>query len=197
MSPKMIGKYFYIQEPVSEYGHMKRIVYIGLLAAILYAAPYPVLAVYVLPYPSYMPGNKMYRITRLIDRLKAPLYFGNLSSYRYHLSLSDKYLVEAKTLFEYKQYLLAVDALRRSDKEFSYTLEFLVRAKNQGKDIGIFQSQYIEACDEHKRILTSLISTLPESFEWSPEKTAPTTLPFKTMLSASITRREKCMLRMN
>jgi len=75
-------------------------------------------AEYVLPYPSAMPGNKLYRIMRIIDELKKPLYFGSITRYKYHLSLADKYLVEAKTLFEYKQYLLAVDALERSDREF-------------------------------------------------------------------------------
>ncbi len=155
----------------------------------LFVLPRVAYASYVLPYPSYMPGNKMYRVTRLMDRMKAPFYFGNLSSFRYHLALSDKYLVEAKTLFEYKQYLLAVDALKRSDKEFSDVPQYLQKARKEGKDIRAFESLYNEAAQEHTRVLKSLLSTLPESFEWSPEKVASTTLSLKDMINTSIALR--------
>lgn len=155
----------------------------------LFALPRVAFASYTLPYPSYMPGNKMYRITRLIDRVKAPFYFGNLSSFRYHLMLSDKYLVEAKTLFEYKQYLLAVDALNRSDTEFAKVPQYLQKARKEGKDIREFESLYSEGAQEHIRVLKSLLVTTPESFEWSPEKVAPTTLSLYDTITASVALR--------
>lgn len=137
-------------------------------------------AEYVLPYPSYMPGNKFYRISRLIDRVKQPFYFGNISSYKYHLSLADKYLVEAKTLFEYKQYLLATDALTRSDVEFAKAKRNVVR---------YFETQFQEAAEAHQMVLKRLQEELPEQFLWTPEKDSPTYLPLKDLINTSITLR--------
>lgn len=137
-------------------------------------------AEYVLPYPSYMPGNKFYRVSRFIDRIKKPFYFGNISSYKYHLSLADKYLVEAKTLFEYKQYLLAIDALTRSDAEF---------AKAENKDVRNFETQLQEAAVAHQMVLKRLQEELPEQFLWTPEKDNPTSLPLKDLINTSITLR--------
>ena len=68
---------------------------------------------YVLPYPGAMPGNRLYTISKIVDYIQSWWSFGNLSQFTYQLSMADKKLVEAKTLFEYKQYLLASDGLAR------------------------------------------------------------------------------------
>src|SRR3990167_5335496 len=70
---------------------------------------------YVLPYPAAMPGSIWYEIDLLKEKAYQFLYFGDLSQFAYNLSEADKYLVEAKTLFEYKQYLLGYQALLKSD----------------------------------------------------------------------------------
>lgn len=131
----------------------------------------PAHADYVLPYPSYMPGSKLYKITRIIDVLKKYWYFGPIGQEKYHLGLADKYLVEAKTLFDYNQYLLAVDALRRSDEQFRQL------PKNQLTH---------EAAAKHTEVLSRLLQNVPAQFTWSPEKSAPTQLPLKNLLGTSI-----------
>ncbi len=151
-------------------------------------------AEYVLPYPGYMPGNKLYVISRLIDTLRQPFYFGNISAYKYHLGLSDKYLVEAKTLFEYKQYLLASDALLRSDSEFARVPVYLRRAASEGKDVRALELQLREAAARHTQVLTGLQSGLPDTFEWKPEKSDATTLSIKDMLRQSGMVRDNAVL---
>lgn len=148
-------------------------------------------AEYVLPYPSAMPGNKLYRIMRIIDELKKPLYFGSITRYKYHLSLADKYLVEAKTLFEYKQYLLAVDALERSDREFQKATPILQKASAEGKDVRLFVAQYLGAIGEHTRVLSDIRAHVPETFTWTPEKTDATKLPLSSLLTESLRIREE------
>ncbi len=138
---------------------------------LLFIAP-SVRADYVLPYPSYMPGNKLYRVTRIIDKLKNYWYFGEIGQAKYHLGLADKYLVEAKTLFEYRQYLLAVDALQRSDDEFKKV------PKN------------LDAAEKHIEVLTQLLSIVPDAFTWTSEKAEATQLPLKNLLEASIRLRQ-------
>lgn len=164
------------------------------LAGVLFIITPLVRAEYVLPYPGYMPGNKLYRVSRLIDRLRGPFFFGNISAYKYHLGLSDKYLVEAKTLFEYKQYLLAYDALLRSDSEFARVPVYLKRAASEGKDTHAFVLGLREAAARHIQVLTGLQSGLPDTFEWKPEKSNATELPIKDMLRQSIMVRNNAAL---
>ncbi len=173
-----------------------RLIPVGLMVGALMLLPVPVLAEYVLPYPSFMPGNTMYRITRLTDRLKAIWHFGNLSSYRYRLALADKYLVEAKTLFEYRQYLLASDALERSDEQFSAVPGYLINASKEGKDTRQFLRVFAEASAAHKNVLAGLLANTPDTFVWSPEKSAATTLPIREMLLRSVRIRDAAMQRL-
>lgn len=148
-----------------------------------------VYADYVLPYPSYMPGNKLYSISRLLDGVAAFWHWGDIASYKYHLSLSDKYLVEAKTLFEYKQYFLAVDALRRSNEQFRLVPHLLEKIKVQGKDVDKLTGRAREAAATHKRVLEKLRGELPAEFTWTPEKQQPITLKLKLLLDEAIAAR--------
>lgn len=136
----------------------------------------PVRADYVLPYPSFMPGNKLYRISRLVDEVKKYWYWGRIGQIKYHMMLSDKYLVEAKTLFEYKQYLLAVDALERSNDHFkaiSHTDADLINEESLA----------------HRQVLEKLRKESPEQFQWTPERKNSTILPIAKLLEDAIATR--------
>lgn len=173
---------------------MKRFaVFIGLVASGLIFAS-SVRAEYVLPYPSFMPGNKMYAVMRLVDRMKVRFYFGNISSYKYHLALSDKYLVEAKTLFEYKQYLLALEALTRSDSEFAKAPVYLLRAREEKKDVRLFVTQLREASDKHKLVLGRIADMTPPTFTWSPEKSEASVLQLSRKLRESVMVRDNAVI---
>ena len=143
----------------------------------LFIHPVQIYASYMLPYPSTMPGNKIYTFTRIVDNLKAYWYVGDIAQVKYHLMLSDKYLVEAKTLFEYKQYLLAQDALVRSDMHFKLLSNALSNGKKHGKDMGEIGHAVADAAVAHITLLNSLQTILPESFEWKPEKGDTTNIP--------------------
>src|SRR5450759_4493421 len=109
-----------------------KIVFFAFLLSLIFSHSSLVYADYVLPYPSYMPGSSLYKVSRVVDRLKFYWSWGNIAQIKYHLALSDKYLVEASTLMEYKQYLLGVDALRRSDAEFTKLPVYVAGAKKEG-----------------------------------------------------------------
>jgi hypothetical protein len=117
-----------------------------------------------------MPGNKLYTVTRLVDRAKAYWHWGERAQKKYHMMLADKYLVEAKVLFEYGQYLLAVDALERSNAR-------------------IRQASSEEQLAEHVRILTGIKADVPENFAWTPEKETPQTLELHILIDEAITLR--------
>jgi len=146
---------------------------------------------YVLPYPSYMPGNKIYRVMRIIDQLKKYWYWGNIAQIKYHQGLADKYLVEAKTLFEYKQYLLAADALLRSDSQVASILPFVFKAQQQRIDTKLLITGVVEEMSIHISVLQVMKSQLPKEFVWTPEKAKATDLQIGAMLENSLALREK------
>jgi len=145
-----------------------------------------VFASYVLPYPSYMPGNKLYRLSRLIDTFNKYWYFGNIAQVKYHLGLSDKYLVEAKTLFDYNQYLLAIDALHRSSDQFAAIMPNVLTAEQSGDDMTQFRSEIQEASIAHKTVITTLLQTTPNEFLWQPERASATRLYIHNELSTAL-----------
>ena len=140
---------------------MMRTWLVGFLLLVALAFPSRVRAEYVLPYPSYLPGNKLYHLSRFWDATKKWWYFGSISSLKYHLQLADKYLVEAKTLFEYKQYLLGRDALLRSNSQFQILPKFITDAAIEGKDIKIWQNLVEEAGAKHIDVMEKLLRELP------------------------------------
>lgn len=161
------------------------IAWVFLVSVVLFWAK-PVWAEYVLPYPAYMPGSKFYRISRILDTLKNYWYWGDIAQIKYHLGLSDKYLVEAKTLFEYKQYLLAIDALSRSSSHVTYVLPLLKNGTQDGKDTRLFVQMIKNAMVTHQEVLIMLRRDLPENFFWTPEKVTPSVLSLHKNLDDAI-----------
>gem|GEM_PF-614034 len=151
-------------------------------------------AEYVLPYPSYMPGNKIYSVSRIMDKLKNYWYWGTIAQIKYHLSLSDKYLVEAKTLFEYKQYLLATDALSRSDAALADVSKLLEKGNKENKNMVQYEELIHNAMLVHLEKLEGMKELLPSEFTWTPEKKDATNLPIEQLLDRSILIRKNILI---
>lgn len=151
-------------------------------------------ASYVLPYPSVMPGNKLYNFYRLVDYVKEYWFWGNIAKSKYYLSISDKFLVEAKTLFEYQQYLLAVSALEKSDEYWSKIQNHIEDSFLEGKNIELPVVQFSEAAKEHERILLNLEKETPKDFLWQPEKKQSTNLELHSKLQNSLRTRKEFSL---
>lgn len=173
---------------------MLRIISISFIVLVVMSLSHvPTEAAYVLPYPSLMPGNRLYKVKRVFDDLNRYWHFGNLASYRYYLKRSDNALVEAKTLFEYHQYSLALAALDRSDVFFSQAPKFVRLARGEGKDVSPWSTQLGEAREEHIRLLEDLQRELPAEFLWRPEKADAHALKIHSALSQSIEVRKKAI----
>jgi len=144
---------------------------------------------YVLPYPGAMPGNKIYKLNLIKEKLEKYFYFGNFSAFSYNLKYSDKYLVEAKTLFEYKQFLLGDKALKKSDSYFKNLRVNLDKAKNEGKNISQKMEILKEASQKHIEVLSKLKNEIPEKFNWQPEKVGSTFINLWLDIETSISER--------
>jgi uncharacterized protein DUF5667 len=146
---------------------------------------------YVLPYPSVMPGNIFYNLNLFKESVLRFWYFGDFGQFTFHLKQSDKYLVEAKTLFEYEQYFLATGALKKSDEYFEKTLGFLDSAKKSQKNIEKNRELLRQAGLKHIEVLERLKNGLPEAVVWTAEKEEPKTLMLKNQIDRSISLRTK------
>lgn len=148
---------------------------------------------YVLPYPSSMPGNLFYKIHLIYENVSKYWYFGDFGKFDYSLRLADKYLVEAKTLFEYEQYLLGYKALQKSDQYFINISPNLIKAEKNGKNT--LQKRVIlkEASKKHIEVIEKMEKNTPGIFVWQPEKSTPTTLNLGKALNESIHLRKKSL----
>jgi len=146
---------------------------------------------YVLPYPSYMPGNKLYKLSRILDKVQGFWSWGTIAQERYHLELADKYLVEAKTLFDYQQYLLAVDALQRSNQQYQLVRPSVLNAQKQGIDTKDIQYTFTASEEKHEEVLDTIKQEVPPVFIWTPEKDKPTNLPLDQLIDEAVEIRKK------
>ncbi len=146
---------------------------------------------YVLPYPSAMPGSIFYKLNLAKEWVQRFWYFGDFGQFKYNLKQADKYLVEAKTLFDYKQYFLAHRALQKSDMYFEKIYPNLLSAKKNGKNISVKETMLKDAAQKHIEELTKLKSSVPSVFDWTPERESPTTLNLWESIDTSIRIRNR------
>ena len=146
---------------------------------------------YVLPYPAVMPGSMWYKVDLIQEILEKYWYFGNFSQFSYYINLSDKYLIEAKVLFEYKQYLLGINALKKSDSYYPEAFEHLQKAKDEGKNITKKRSMLEYAALKHIELLKKMKNETPSEVIWTPEKELPTYILLHDALDSSMRIREK------
>ena len=140
-------------------------------------------AEYILPYPSIMPGNRLYSLLQLKDAFMNFWYFGDMAKVKYNLALSDRYLIEAKTLFEYKQYKLATNSLKKSTEHYVLALlyenDVVVSDKDKGEQLLLLKA----ASQKHIEILDSLAKSNPKTLEWKEERKEPEELRINFLLS--------------
>lgn len=145
---------------------------------------------YVLPYPSTMPGGLAYKLHLAWERALRYWYSGSFGQFVYNLKKSDKYLVEAKTLFEYQQYLLGYTALEKSNEYFALTLPSLDKAKSEGKNIEAKRIVLHQASLKHIEVLQKMERETPAEFTWSPEKNPASLLHIQRAIQKAIQERE-------
>lgn len=138
-----------------------------------------------------MPGSMLYKIHLVSEKIMQYWYFGSFGQFNYNLKQADRYLVESKTLFEYKQYLLAYKSLEKSNSYFAKTPIFLDKAFKEGKNITQKEILFKNATLKHIEVLLKLKNDLPKKFVWAPEKSPPTVLNIEKLLNESIALRSK------
>jgi hypothetical protein len=111
--------------------------------------------------------------------------FGDIAGMKYERALSDKYLVEAQTLFSYGQYKLAVTAIGKSDQHFAQAVVHAVEITYKQKDNGTQKQILQDQAEKHKEILDSLSESLPETISWNEEQTESEDISISLLLNKS------------
>ena len=135
----------------------------------------------------------MYKVRLVYEYISKYWYFGDLGQFKYNLKMTDKYLVEAKTLFEYKQYLLGYKALESSNFYFSNTLPNLAMAEKSGKDVSRKKIILTSAVQKHIETLEQMDIDTPDNFSWEPEKSLPTVLGIKGLIEEATNVRKNTL----
>jgi hypothetical protein len=174
-------------------GCRKKITSFLVVLILLVFSTTPALSVssYVLPYPSAMPGSKVYLLHVLEEKVLKYWYFGDFGRLLFDRQLSDKYLVEAKTLFEYRQYLLASGSLKKSDVYFLDELHILSSISEKKNGLEEQRKIFSEQSMRHQEVLLDLRELLPRDFVWEAEKSSPQTLHLYDQISSSIEIRKE------
>lgn len=180
-------------EMAPEKFQMKKILFVFLFFSILFQlSSQSTLASssYVLPYPSTMPGSKLYKIHVLWEYMQKYWYFGDFGQFTYNLKESDEFLVQAKTLFEYNQFLLGYEALQKSNQYFVKIYPNLMNATRHKKNISDYTILLQEASKKHIEVLEKMKQETPATFVWNPEKSTPTTLLIHALIDNTIAMRK-------
>jgi hypothetical protein len=111
--------------------------------------------------------------------------FGDIAGIKYERALSDKYMVEAKTLFDFGQYKLAVDALAKSDLHFAQAIVHAIEIGYKQKDDGTQKKILQNQAEKHKEVLDSLSGSLPDTITWDTEQTGSEELSISLIINKS------------
>jgi len=168
---------------------MKKAIGFIFLAFLLFSSPVHAESDYVLPYPSAMPGSIFYKLDLIQEEVLKYWYYGDFGQFKYNLKQSDKYLVEAKTLFDYKQYLLGYSALQKSNDFYKKVKPALESAAGNKKKIQDKVDILFSASQKHIEELTKMRGSIPQTFNWSPEKQNPKRLNLSGLINQSIEQR--------
>lgn len=146
---------------------------------------------YTFPYPGIMPGNKLYKLVLYKEKFDQIFYFGDLAQYKLNQKLSDKYLIEAKTLFEYRQYSLAVNSLSKSNEYFKKAKVSLNKANKKLKSTREKEENLKNAVYAHNSLLEKIISWVPKQYDWVDESGNILTLYLHKDISNAMSIRNK------
>lgn len=131
----------------------------------IYAAVNPVLVPtvnYPLPYPGILPGNPLYFLKVIRDKLVDFLISDPLKKATFDLTLADKRLNAGIYLFNEgsNEYNLAESTISKDENYFVMALNEAKAAKQQGEDISSISNQLLMSSEKHQEVISGLIGEI-------------------------------------
>lgn len=108
-------------------------------------------------------GESMYWLKRIKEKISGKLIFSETKKSKYRLTLSKKRLLEAeKLLLDKKDYPRAQNTLSESTKELQKSVQSVLKAKEDGKNVNDLNSEINETGQKESDFLKDLISKVPQ-----------------------------------
>ncbi|EKD96277.1 MAG: hypothetical protein ACD_24C00112G0001 [uncultured bacterium] len=111
---------------------------------------------YPLPYPGILPGNPLYQLKMVRDRVFEILIVDPFKKADFYLLQADKRLAAGESLITKGNATLGEETISKGEKYFELAVELTKQAKNKGKDTKDLTDRLARSWDKHDEILTDL-----------------------------------------
>ncbi|MBI4097723.1 MAG: hypothetical protein HY426_01670 [Candidatus Levybacteria bacterium] len=119
-------------------------------------SPTPVMIDYQLPYPGILPGNPLYSLKMIRDRIMEFLISDPLKKSNFYLLQADKRLASSLMLFEKGEEKLGQTTLSKGQKYLEKSLDKAIEAKESKKDIGDIFARIKNSATKQKQEIEKL-----------------------------------------
>ncbi len=109
---------------------------------------------YNMPYPGLLPGNPLYNLKVLRDKIVSTLISDSLKKASFDLLASDKRANAATFLFDKNKNDIAIDTLSKSNNYFDDAIVNIEKAKKMNEDIQPLLEQMKQSIRKHQEIIS-------------------------------------------
>lgn len=117
---------------------------------------------YPLPYPGILPGNPLYQVKMVRDRVFEILIVDPLKKADFYLLQADKRLAAGESLIVKGNAILGEETISKGEKYFGLAIELTKQAKNKRKDTKDLTDRLARSWDKHNEVLTELALNGPK-----------------------------------
>jgi len=117
---------------------------------------------YFLTYPGILPGNFLYPLKMVRDRIWLFLTTDHLQKAQTLLLFADKRLAAGKTLIEEGKETLGITTLSKAEKYLERALTQAKVAREKGKDVEAFLNTLEKASQKHQEVLEEIQEKISE-----------------------------------
>ncbi|MBI3980898.1 hypothetical protein HY345_02780 [Candidatus Microgenomates bacterium] len=117
---------------------------------------------YPLPYPGILPGNPLYQLKMVRDRVFEILIVDPLKKADFYLLQADKRLAAGESLITKGNSSLGEETISKGEKYFGLAIELTKQAKSKGKDTKDLTDRLARSWDKHNEVLIELALNGPK-----------------------------------
>lgn len=116
---------------------------------------------YVLPYPGILPGNPLYNLKMVRDRVLGFLVADKVKRADFYLLQSDKRMAAGEALIKNNKHLLAERTMSRAVKYYEQSVKSLLELKINTDESRDLKNRLLLAGEKHQEILSGILVNLP------------------------------------
>jgi len=120
---------------------------------------------YFLPYPGILPGNSLYPLKMIRDRVVSYFITDPVKKAEFYLLMADKRINAGKFLADYRKYSLVEPTISKGQNYFDQSIELAAKTKKQGINIKNLTEQLNKASEKHEEVLGVILLEIPDDYK--------------------------------